>query len=1481
MHGTRGGNRQQPPLSEANAVEKAAAAQTGVLAVITVDDPGTTGFAEALEKQLHVVRNWWAAGEGFVEAALEDVTERHDIERFLHRLQLRETPADVPLVLYLSSHGVLAPTQRHFMRLPATDDSRLPATGMPTNDLIVAALSSHSRHVLVIVNACHAGAIAQDLHAWWEDLMPDPARTLHVIATTDSASQVQALQFAEVLRRAYERLRRIAEITRPYLSIGEFLHALQEATAELNSELGHTDPYRRLSGPHTVSPLEQLAELVPTLPNPGYRRAVALVDASRHEVSSSVDDLEAWLRTSTFADPGWYVAGRPRLNRKVADFLDGPAGILIVAGAAASGKSSLLTRAVTLSEPTIRSIGSIAAILGSAPPVTVPPVAAIDIAVTGRNRSSCALLEAIARSLPGVQVQPAPPGRDPLRHWQGRVKEGVTLASGIRPLTLVIDAFDETDDPAACIRDVLHPLIAYARGQIRPARGIPAQNHETSADRPRVRIMLAVRASRQQPSDPPPPESPQPTDLLGELCVAFPFADVLRTDEADVSDDIIAYVHAALSTPAWASTPMLRNTAAREVANYVGHSFLDARIAAEQLADAGPTLLGSAAWTEQLHQGTVGLLHRDLNTVSGPHLTPETALALLRATTFARGSGLPRADIWPTVTTVLSPYPLDDADSAIDALLKSRLAGYLTHDIEDDRRVYRPAHEHLARLLHQWPTRGEQAVTQPDPDPLTDPMQQEHRLVTEALTDLARRDPAGQPHPYLARHLAQHAASAGLLDDDHLPPALLPWITGDTIRGHLYSNHTGQSSRTWLTAWATIEPFVQHADLPSRCSSLHLAHTVLHPGAHADEPQPLRGSRIRVIWSQLALADNVLVTTRQVARALASIPADGTTTILAIGSESGHVDLLDARTGRLLGDRITAHDGAVRRLMLLNDGARTALITASTDGHVRIWDATSRLLIDQFLRRSVTWAADITGYVTADQRLTIVAVNGAGEMTQWREGEGERRLAVISAHPLEHAAFAVLATTNSNGERILVCAGETLRIWQAHTFALLADHPLASAVRTLADTAQPGRIATGHQDGTITIWSIDGDHSHSFRAQDEPVTVITSFLLDDHPFLAVARAASIDLWDLSGNRLAGHLTGHTDMVTAIQMVNGATGICLVSSARDHTVRTWHRDALTTALAGAEQSPVALTSTVGPAAGAERTVLAVSYLPPRIQAFDAVTGHPGPILHLSNDRPATALVGTTTNDGNLRLIYTTADRTIHTWTPAAADTDPPPLRTDHLLPIETISACRTADDRTLVLSGSSDYSVRLWDLTDCRHIATWKHELGVRAVVAAAHPDGTGLYLASGSADGTARLWQPGQPSPQHTLRCQQGIINALTVNLTTPDGPLLATAGDATIRLWNLTNAAAESAHLTGHTDTIEALAAWSSAHPVPRHYLASAARDGTVRIWDTTTHRCVLQLATGSRTRALSAEPHPDRPTTLTLTGEAGIAVLELHLEG
>lgn len=63
---------------------------------------------------------------------------------------------------------------------------------------------------------------------------------------------------------------------------------------------------------------------------------------------------------------------------------------------------------------------------------------------------------------------------------------------------------------------------------------------------------------------------------------------------------------------------------------------------------------------------------------------------------------MPWADVWPAIAGVfLAPKSLDgnEWDAMIGKLLSGRLSGYLAHAVEDDRRVYRPAHEELVEVL--------------------------------------------------------------------------------------------------------------------------------------------------------------------------------------------------------------------------------------------------------------------------------------------------------------------------------------------------------------------------------------------------------------------------------------------------------------------------------------------------------------------------------------------------------------------------------------------------------------------------------------------------------------------------------------------------------------------------------------------------------------------------------------------------------------
>src|SRR5262245_26055726 len=210
----------------------------------------------------------------------------------------------------------------------------------------------------------------------------------------------------------------------------------------------------------------------------------------------------------------------------------------------------------------------------------------------------------------------------------------------------------------------------------------------------------------------------------------------------------------------------------------------------------------------------------------------------------------------------------------------------------------------------------------------------------------------------------------------------------------------------------------------------------------------------------------------------------------------------------------------------------------------------------------------------------------------------------------------------------------------------------------------------------------------------------------------------------------------------------------------------------------------------------------------------------------------------------------------------------------------------ADNRTVAAAGA-DHTVRLWELPDARparptpvaaYATLTGHSSAVHAV--AFHPEGR--RLASGSADGVIRLWDvpgPADKGPRRTptsagvLKEHAGQVWALAWAETglfsagadgrvlfwrlrpgggraeelfklkrqalalavTPDGELLAAAGDAdpdedepVIHLFRpLTDRKAGT--LRGHTG----LAVYDLSFAGDGRRLASAGRDGTVRVWD------------------------------------------------
>ncbi|HBL59780.1 MAG TPA: serine/threonine protein kinase [Cyanobacteria bacterium UBA8803] len=156
---------------------------------------------------------------------------------------------------------------------------------------------------------------------------------------------------------------------------------------------------------------------------------------------------------------------------------------------------------------------------------------------------------------------------------------------------------------------------------------------------------------------------------------------------------------------------------------------------------------------------------------------------------------------------------------------------------------------------------------------------------------------------------------------------------------------------------------------------------------------------------------------------------------------------------------------------------------------------------------------------------------------------------------------------------------------------------------------------------------------------------------------------------------------------------------------------------------------------------------------------------------------------------------------------------------------SVESIAISPDGQILASGSTDRTIKLWQLPDGQEISTLKsHQERIAAVVFS--PDGQ--TLVSGSYDQTIKLWQVEQRRERCTLIGHTKWITSLAMS---QDGETLASgSSEGTIKLWHLQQGR-ELRTLKGHTNYVSAIAIAPDGQT-----LASVSGDGTVKLWHLST---------------------------------------------
>lgn len=627
----------------------------------------------------------------------------------------RASGAPKPAIIVWSGHGVLIDGE---LRLALSDldlgadhvtrEARALRRGVAAETLVNEAVASGADHILMVIDTCHAGdAVGRGLEKAlrrWEATSTPPGR-VQWFGIMASCRPGETSDGDGPLLDALTEVLRAGPATTEYRSAWS-AHNAWISGPDLLDALGE-----RWRGEGQTPVPATVGTGRPVFPNPRHVPGAP---------ARLVEHLVLAARGVGYREEGWFFTGRKEVLGRIVAWLEAEeAGLFLVTGPAGSGKSAVLGRIATLTDPVQRKETEARGGLREDDPDPGPRPERSLASVHLRGLSPLQAASELARQL-GL---PEPRNTDDFR---GELRELP------RQPVLVLDGLDEV--PAEHLRAMIEELV-FPLG-----RAVP------------VLLGSRERAFRSRLSDGGHQDETLPDALARLIGAGVTTADLER--EPHTQEDIAEYVFrrcAAAGVPEDRARESGDAVASRATA--VDGGFLFARLVTGSLLARGRAA-GEDGWQDGLPGSIEAAFEDDLRAgpvrvLSDGTELPSAARDLLTALAWTVGRGMPAGGVWEEVAGALGgrDVPYDERD--VDWVL-SAYGRYIVEDSEGGQAVYRLYHrEFVSHLADREAPGGAEAA----------------EVVLAALVAHAERRAAdggwGAVDPYVVRGLSRHAVRAG------------------------------------------------------------------------------------------------------------------------------------------------------------------------------------------------------------------------------------------------------------------------------------------------------------------------------------------------------------------------------------------------------------------------------------------------------------------------------------------------------------------------------------------------------------------------------------------------------------------------------------------------------------------------------------------------------------------------------------------------